>query len=144
MKKFSSEEMAAYTGIPATTLREFQHLRKPAKKTVKRIMDVMQKHCQIIELTRSVISSTKKTDGDAPKPKPSAPTTKTGKATGKPQPTGKLSNKEIKFRLEKMDIERCPECGGELVIQYSKAKDNQFVGCANWQTNGCKWTKTLV
>ena len=38
-----------------------------------------------------------------------------------------------------MDNNSCPRCNGRLVIRHSFRGD--FVGCSNFSTTGCKFTK---
>lgn len=37
----------------------------------------------------------------------------------------------------------CPVCGGKLYLNTNKKNGNQFFGCGNWKTTGCKFSANL-
>ena len=46
------------------------------------------------------------------------------------------------FRINRdLRLFYCPVCGGQLVIR--KGKFGQFIGCENYYTRGCKFTRKI-
>lgn len=54
--------------------------------------------------------------------------------------TGNLEIKKDTINSEK-EFERCPKCGGELILRYGK--NGPFYGCSNFSKTKCKFTKDI-
>ena len=53
----------------------------------------------------------------------------------------KLESSDIlNLILEKLEF-ICPECGGKLIEKQNTTTKEQFLGCENYSSKGCKFTK---